>query len=578
MDVNCEDIELSSTLTSDPQVIGDVPIEKDVSNSSTNIPSLAQETFHFMNHSRVESPEEEKECKSGQDLEKILLEAIDDADNAILLDHNDDDFPMRFSGRKIPTKQESSMYRRDHQIKLPDNVRMEICSADTFTNNQEVDDLVAARLNSENVSLSSSQADHLCLETEEVTLSPSSITEGETIATIDDSPSSVTASPEEIPMSPNWGNRGVVPIQRICDESGEMEVNKNFARTLEKYPLGPHPVIDYENIIGKITNIEGKVGPPEKTENITQVLVLGGTGHMGRWILKSLVDQNRSHLIIHCIVRANKASVAKVRIRDSLVRICGEEAADVTLAKCRLWCGDVTTENFGMKNVDYEKLVKRVEGIYIAIGPDIASFFNKVTTGNDDSLYYYRLLSVTMTQFWSHLFKFASTRRSKHIWAFTPIITSVKAFAGDSEKSKWGSLIESQINPICLIEDAKLSVNTNIFDCLSSCALLNEAILRHARNMSYSVTIFRLPPTSFLSSTSAVKQRRGVGHKPFSWIFLQAIVKSGLFPDVPNSFIDLLSHSLDNCVEEAVSLSLAKRRIHWIYHIVDPRKTCALTK
>lgn len=93
------------------------------------------------------------------------------------------------------------------------------------------------------------------------------------------------------------------------------------------------------------------------------VLLTGGTGFFGPFLLKSLLEQCDGD--IYVLVRANNAE-------DGWARICeGLDTLDASESENRTWkrrvhpiCGDLAKHNFGLSDADWKLLVDKVNVIY----------------------------------------------------------------------------------------------------------------------------------------------------------------------------------------------------------------------
>eukprot|EP01056_Protomagalhaensia_sp_Gyna25_P005270 Protomagalhaensia_sp_Gyna_25__5269@NODE_64_length_5726_cov_52_732724_g47_i0_p1_GENE_NODE_64_length_5726_cov_52_732724_g47_i0NODE_64_length_5726_cov_52_732724_g47_i0_p1_ORF_typecomplete_len765_score94_43Sulfotransfer_3/PF13469_6/6_8e23Sulfotransfer_3/PF13469_6/1_3e04Sulfotransfer_1/PF00685_27/2_6e05CMAS/PF02353_20/0_087Sulfotransfer_4/PF17784_1/0_62Sulfotransfer_4/PF17784_1/2_5e03_NODE_64_length_5726_cov_52_732724_g47_i09203214 len=167
----------------------------------------------------------------------------------------------------------------------------------------------------------------------------------------------------------------------------------------------------------------------------------------------------------------------------------------------------------------------------------------------------------------------------KHVYAFVPILFSLETLINTSPNSNsTTTVLESQVYDRFALNKVGLSPHTNVFGCLTWCKGITETILKYAKQtLDYSITIFRLPPHSFWSITeppSLLELRR----KPcVMWNCLKTAVWQGQLPQLPTRLYGLLIQPFDEAIRATVELSLAPRRVHWIYHMVDDKQLNSFT-
>jgi len=96
----------------------------------------------------------------------------------------------------------------------------------------------------------------------------------------------------------------------------------------------------------------------------TGILLTGGTGFVGPFLLKSLLEQTAEN--IHVLVRAPNAVAGKFRLWDSMQAI-GEAAAGLRESferRVSAVCGDLGQPRFGLSNAGWQSLSDRIHTIY----------------------------------------------------------------------------------------------------------------------------------------------------------------------------------------------------------------------
>jgi len=327
---------------------------------------------------------------------------------------------------------------------------------------------------------------------------------------------------------------------------------------------------DLEDLQAFLPQIDATTRPLTKANKVRQVLVLGATGNVGRWVVKHLGDLKRpTPLIIHCLVRANKMEVASARLRSSLDSL-QEGLADTLMPRVRLWTGDVTKSMFGMDDTDYVKLVRRVETVYVAVGPDRRSVMREAGGDGSEAVSLYAHASATAVLYWSHVLDFAAKYRRKHIWTATPLIMSAPLLETGKHKNR---LVESD-GGRCEVPTS-LSPHRNYLGCQSWTKGVVESLLSHARKeRDMAITVCRLPPLSFYQHGDGdITSRLRSEAEPIAWSVLKVVIRTGKLPSLNDLFFSLFSHPADEAIKEMVRTFLPTYK-HTYRHTYRPTETC----
>eukprot|EP01055_Gregarina_sp_Pseudo9_P003855 Gregarina_sp_Pseudo_9__3854@NODE_3_length_7435_cov_15_869389_g2_i0_p1_GENE_NODE_3_length_7435_cov_15_869389_g2_i0NODE_3_length_7435_cov_15_869389_g2_i0_p1_ORF_typecomplete_len1091_score146_88Sulfotransfer_3/PF13469_6/3_7e24NAD_binding_4/PF07993_12/1_9e15Sulfotransfer_1/PF00685_27/0_00059NmrA/PF05368_13/0_0071Sulfotransfer_4/PF17784_1/3_4e02Sulfotransfer_4/PF17784_1/0_31Sacchrp_dh_NADP/PF03435_18/0_089Sacchrp_dh_NADP/PF03435_18/1_8e04Semialdhyde_dh/PF01118_24/0_094Epimerase/PF01370_21/0_12RmlD_su len=376
----------------------------------------------------------------------------------------------------------------------------------------------------------------------------------------------------------------MVPMPIFVEET-EVENEILDSKTLQDFRLNPNPIEDAERIIAAlpVPSDDPHLKKLTRPDRMRQVLVLGATGHIGQQIVRFLAQRTFEGIpTFHCLIRANSLEAAQARLLSALESVTKYPAeAAAAMAKCRVWLGDITEAHFGLEESDYQKLCGRVEGIYMAVGPDWTEL-NKLydPKGEESGCSYYGMACGSAVRVWSGIFDFAATIRMKHIYAFVPLFYSVELFVETAATSNSvATVLESQVFDRFSLNKLSISPHSNFFGCIAWCKGVVETVLKYARKaLDYSVTIFRVPPFGFWSSTE-LPNKVELKRKPcFTWLLLRSMVREGKLPSLPDHVFGLFAQPLDEALKAAVSLSLAPRRVHWIYHMVDDHQLASFTK
>ncbi|SET49288.1 type I polyketide synthase [[Clostridium] polysaccharolyticum] len=104
----------------------------------------------------------------------------------------------------------------------------------------------------------------------------------------------------------------------------------------------------------------------EKKKNWKQILLLGGTGYLGIYLLKEIVTQTDAQVVL--IVRSHKDCDGQTRIYEKFCEYFGEEIYQIYQDRWLVLEGDITEQNFGLDYTVYWELAKITECIVNASG------------------------------------------------------------------------------------------------------------------------------------------------------------------------------------------------------------------
>lgn len=371
----------------------------------------------------------------------------------------------------------------------------------------------------------------------------------------------------------------VIPMPAFMEESETDDGNKKLA----DFRLHPNPIEDAEQIIASIpTPTEGELKKATRADHMRQVLILGATGTLGAQIVRFLSQKMAAMSpTFHCLIRANSLEAARARLLSSLESV-HKNAADAATAMthCRVWLGDVTQPRFGLDEGDYQKLCQRVEGIYVAVGPDWHDLVRRRSSRSTKTeTSFYAMACESAVRHYATVLEIAATYRAKHIYAFVPLFDSMEVFVETgATSSSVNTVSESQVFDRFSLNKLGVSPHSNVFGCIAWCKGIVETVLKYARQtLDYSVTVFRMPPFGFWSMTE-YPNKVELKRKPrFTWLLLRSFIREGLMPNIPDHLWALYGQPLDEALKTAIDLSLAARRVHWIYHVLDDQQLNSLT-
>lgn len=106
-----------------------------------------------------------------------------------------------------------------------------------------------------------------------------------------------------------------------------------------------------------------KYSMENKNDSLGAILVTGGTGFFGPFIIKSLLEQNSDD--IYVIIRANDPNEAENRLRIALDQIEPSDKLKKEFNKrVKSLCGDLSRQNLGLKIEEWNNLKNSIHTIY----------------------------------------------------------------------------------------------------------------------------------------------------------------------------------------------------------------------
>lgn len=103
-----------------------------------------------------------------------------------------------------------------------------------------------------------------------------------------------------------------------------------------------------------------------QTKKWKQILLLGGTGYLGIYLLKEIVTQTDAHVVL--IVRSNEECNGQSRIYEKFCAYFGEEVYQLYQDRWLVLDGEITEPNFGLDYSVYWDLARSTECIVNASG------------------------------------------------------------------------------------------------------------------------------------------------------------------------------------------------------------------
>lgn len=104
---------------------------------------------------------------------------------------------------------------------------------------------------------------------------------------------------------------------------------------------------------------------PEEDDKNQTILLTGGTGFFGPFLISSLLEQTNQSRLIYILVRANTVEDGMNRLREAFNTIDPSfEIANAFEKRIRPICGDLSKPKLGLNNTDWDFLSRTIHTIY----------------------------------------------------------------------------------------------------------------------------------------------------------------------------------------------------------------------
>ncbi|MBL8100976.1 MAG: amino acid adenylation domain-containing protein, partial [Anaerolineales bacterium] len=234
--------------------------------------------------------------------------------------------------------------------------------------------------------------------------------------------------------------------------------------------------------------------PYKHVDDPRHILLTGATGFLGAYLLSSLLE--RTHAVIHCLVRANSEEDGLHRIKKNLGYY--ELWNENLIPRIRIVLGNLDSKRFGLSNTDYESLADELDVIY-----HNGAMVNFV--------YPYHALKSVNVDSTHEVLQLASTKRIKPVH----FISSLSVFMKGDLRDK----------TLCY-ENANLEEVGVPFGGYGQSKWVAEGLMRAASQRGIPITIFR--PDNILGDS-----RTGIlNTSDMTYSLVRAIFKMGSVPDV----------------------------------------------
>ena len=273
-----------------------------------------------------------------------------------------------------------------------------------------------------------------------------------------------------------------------------------------------------------------------------EVLLTGGTGFVGRFLLRELLAQNDC-MNVHCLVRAESAEHGFRRIRDALEH--AEMWEDEFAPRLRVVPGDVSEERFGLGDTRFEDLCQNIDAVYhLSANVDVVVSYADLREVNVLGLR--PVLELCLRTRYKHLF-YVSTMGVFPAYSYN--------FAREYRQNR----IDDQMQP-------DLSVMKKAFPLGAIgypwSKLVAEQGVLFAKAAGVPIGIFRLPLTGLPST----------GYTQANDLAARLFAAAAQLEKAPKGFtIQRNGEPVDTVCEFCVAISLNPDRRFSIYHCCDPK-------
>jgi thioester reductase-like protein len=245
-------------------------------------------------------------------------------------------------------------------------------------------------------------------------------------------------------------------------------------------------------VIDDMVHVNGT--PYKHVDDPRHILLTGATGFLGAYLLSSLLE--RTHAVIHCLVRANSEEDGLHRIKKNLGYY--ELWNENLIPRIRIVLGNLDSKRFGLSNTDYQTLADELDVIY-----HNGAMVNFV--------YPYSALKPVNVDSTHEVLQLASTKRIKPVH----FVSSLSVFMKGDLRDK----------TLCY-ENANLEEVGVPFGGYGQSKWVAEGLMRAASQRGIPITIFR--PDNILGDS-----RTGIlNTSDMTYSLVRAIFKMGSVPDV----------------------------------------------
>ncbi|MCE2467086.1 MAG: SDR family oxidoreductase [Caldilineaceae bacterium] len=221
---------------------------------------------------------------------------------------------------------------------------------------------------------------------------------------------------------------------------------------------------------------EEELAPPAAPPDFKEVFLTGATGFVGRFLLRDLLQQDKSR-VVHCLVRAADADHGLERVRGAMQQAgIWDESFEPRL---RVWVGDLVENRFGLAHSDFAGLCQQIDAVYhVAAKVALAASYANVRATNVEGLRSVLDLCLSL--------------RFKHLFFISTLGLFPQYFCGFAEEFRDSRIeVQMQPNPDSMKQVFPLGLSGYPWTKLTA-----EQILLLAQRAGLPLAIFRLSQTA----------------------------------------------------------------------------------
>ena len=286
---------------------------------------------------------------------------------------------------------------------------------------------------------------------------------------------------------------------------------------------------------------EEELAPPAAAPDFKEVFLTGATGFVGRFLLRDLLQQDKSR-VVHCLVRAADSDHGLERVRGAMQQAgIWDEGFETRL---RVWVGNLAENRFGLAPSDFAGLCRQIDAVYhVAADVALAASYANVRTTNVEGLQSVLDLCLSL--------------RFKHLFFISTLGVFPQYFCGFAKEFR-DSRIETHMQPDPDIMKRVFPLGLSGYPWTK---LTAEQILLIAQRAGLPLAIFRLPQTA--TSTTGFANADNVMARLFAAMAdVEARPRGTVF--------EWNTEPADVHSKVIADISLNPRRQHTIYHCCNP--------
>ena len=278
------------------------------------------------------------------------------------------------------------------------------------------------------------------------------------------------------------------------------------------------------------------LGQPEMKPDFNKyhrVLLLGGTGFLGIYLLNQLLVQTDAGITV--LVRGGLNG--EDRLRKQYEYYFGEGSYKQYQSRIQIVHGDLTKKCMGITPKEYETLVRSTDAVV-----NSAAFVKHMGKGDDFASINVKTVDTVL--------EFASTGCKKAVHHMSTIGIAYGE-QGDNSKTLFTEYDELMEHPL-----------KNLY--LSSKYQAEQQLIR-ARAQGIESTIYRMSGILFDSQTGKYQQNM---EQSTAYIFFRALYKLGIIPKEIKRPMDI--SNVDKISEAIIRLMFSNQKMNQIHHVINP--------